>query len=43
MTGEQFAQVIKERLAEAPGTGWAITGAGQFQVYVGEYRRKESR
>jgi len=37
----QFVALIEEHIGEHPGTGWAITSAGQFQVYVGEYRRIE--
>lgn len=39
LTANQFIEVIKERIRNHSATGWAITEAGQFQVYVGEYRR----
>jgi hypothetical protein len=41
LTANQFRLVIKSVLGEHPKTGWAITEAGQFQVYVGEYRKVE--
>lgn len=39
LSARQFRRIILDRIAENSGTGWAITEAGQFQVYVGEYRR----
>lgn len=33
LTARQFAQLLQ------PGRGYAITEAGQFQVYVGEFER----
>ncbi len=39
LTGEQFKDVIKGRIAEVPNTGWAVTEVGQFQLYVGEFRK----
>ena len=36
----QLVDLIKDRLRESDVTvGWAIIEAGQFQVYVGEFRR----
>lgn len=35
MTAEQFMRVLEEFV----GSGWAITEAGQFQVYVGRYSK----
>ena len=43
LTVDQFQQVIRDSIrAHAPRretVGWAITSAGQFQVYVGEFVR----
>ena len=39
LTVDQFLDVIREAIAVEPVTGWAVTQAGQFQVYVGEFRR----
>ncbi len=39
LTANQFVELVEERIAANPGTGWAIIEAGQFQVYVGEFRR----
>ena len=35
MTGDAFQRLVADR----PGHGWAITEAGQFQVYVTEFIR----
>jgi hypothetical protein len=40
LSARQFRQVILDRIAEVPGTGWAVVEAGQFQVYVAEFQRE---
>ena len=42
LSTRQFIALIRERIAERPGTGWAIVEAGQFQVYVAEFKREVS-
>lgn len=39
LTVGQFKDLTIQRMTEYPGTGWAVVEAGQFQVYVGEFRR----
>jgi hypothetical protein len=36
MTRDEFVSLVEG----APGFGWAIIEAGQFQVYVGQYEKK---
>ena len=36
LTTDEFRAVV----AENPGFGWAITEAGQFQVYVGQFEKR---
>jgi hypothetical protein len=38
LTAEQFTEELKEYVAEHPGYGFAVTQAGQFQVYVSAFK-----
>lgn len=40
LTPDQFTAELRDYVAENPGHGFAITGIGQFQVYVGAFRLK---
>lgn len=46
LTAPQLLQLIEDKIDEAHlggyQVGWAIIEAGQFQVYVGEFRRELS-
>ncbi len=37
LSESQFINLIRTRVEDHPGVGWAVVEAGQFQVYVGEF------
>lgn len=39
LSTSQFLDLVRERIASGPVTGWAIVESGQFQVYVAEYQK----
>ena len=39
MSVHQFIQVLIKNFNENPEYGYAITSAGQFQVYIGKFKR----
>ena len=39
LSERQFREVLKDTIATHRHQGWAITEAGQFQAYVGQYRQ----
>lgn len=41
MTRRQFLSSFEDYVAEHPGHGFAIVEEGEFQLYVGTFRRKE--
>lgn len=42
LTQGQFRELVKQRIRMSPVTlGWAVIEAGEFQVFVGEFRRVE--
>ena len=41
LTANQFRELVKSRIALDIDVGWAIVQAGQFQVYVGEFKKTD--